>query len=455
MKLALNPKVAGQALVIGLCLLLVTPPVSVLAAEEPEATKQTVALSPKVGKKLMEIQPMVEAKQFAEAARQLEAMKSMKNLTPYEIAQIYNLTAYNYYLQENYRGAIGAYEKVLEQDIPLALRQSSLKTAAQLYFTIEDYDKALVTVQKLIRIIDEPSGDVLMLLGQAYFQAGRYREALTPIKQGIQKYIQQGKRPKENWLLLLRVAYYELQDYNGMVDALLDLLRYYPKDSYLQTLAGAYSELGDTKKQLVITQVLYESGIMTGSQHAINLANLYLMHEIPYNAAEVLETAMNNNEVDPTERNLRLLSQAWYQAREDAKAIPPLERAARLSDDGELYVRLAQSQLNLDRWSDVVDSIAKAMNKGGVKRADQAYIMLGMAHLNMKRLSDAETAFIRAKAADDRSRKAADQWLAFVANERRRKETMEQVMPQGEMRVQDEMLRNIPSDSEDEGGTEE
>ena len=70
-----------------------------------------------------------------------------------------------------------------------------------------------------------------MLLGQAYFQAGRYQEALGPIKEGIDLYKAQGKTPKENWLLLLRVAYYELSDYRGMVSALNELLRYYPKDS--------------------------------------------------------------------------------------------------------------------------------------------------------------------------------------------------------------------------------
>ena len=445
MKVRLNRHALLAPLAAVACLLVAGISTPALA-QEPEATKQTVALSPKVGKKLQELQQLVEGKQYAAAQQGLQGMLSMKNLSGYELAQIYNLTAYNYYLQENYQGAINSYEKVLQQEIPPALRQSSLKTTAQLYFTVENYPMALKRVQELIQIIDSPSADVLMLLGQAYFQAGRYGEALGPIKQGIDLYKAQGKTPKENWLLLLRVAYYELQDYRGMVATLNELLRYYPKDSYMLTLAGAYSELGDTKKQLVITEVLFESGIITGSQHAVNLANLYLMHDIPYRAAEVLEKAMGDNSVDSTERNLRLLSQSWYQAREDKRSIPPLERAANMSGEGELFIRLAQSQLNLDLWDDAIGSINKGLNKGGLKRRDKAYVMLGMAHLNKKRLNDAESAFLKARDAGG-SDKQVRQWLAFVENEKKREETMKQTLPDEVKREQDEMLQNLPDTS--------
>ena len=53
-----------------------------------------------------------------------------------------NLTAYTYYLQEDYQRAIGAYINVIKQpELPDALMQSTLKTLSQLYFTIEDYKR--------------------------------------------------------------------------------------------------------------------------------------------------------------------------------------------------------------------------------------------------------------------------------------------------------------------------
>ena len=142
--------------------------------------------------------------------------------------------------------------------------------------------------------------------------------------------------------------------------------------------------------------------------------------------------------VDANERNLRLLSQAWYQAREDQKAIPPLGRAAKLSDDGELYVRLGQAHINLENWTDASAALQKGINMGGLKRDDTAYVMLGMALFNQKRLEQARRAFQKA-AADNRSKRAANQWIAYVDSEIRRRDVMNEVAPDYKPRERDQM----------------
>jgi len=242
---------------------------------EPKNTKETVAMSQAVYEKLTEIQELVEAKDYASAQRLIDEIKGKKGLTPYELAQIWNITGYSYYLQEDYAQAIRAYDQVIAQpDLPEALMQSTLKTKAQLQFTQEDYEGALLTVRKLMAVVSEPSADVMMLEGQALFQLARYEEALKPIKGAIDMYKEQGQIPKENWLLLLRVIYFEQKDYESMISVVEELIMYYPKDTYLLTLAGIYSELGDTKKQLALTEVLYEKGYLSTSSNITNLANL-------------------------------------------------------------------------------------------------------------------------------------------------------------------------------------
>ncbi len=241
-----------------LSLALVSP---AMAQKEERKTKQTVAMSQKVYEKLQEIQELVEAEDYAGGHRGIQEIldRDTKNrLSPYEKAQMYNLDGYTYYLEEDYVGAIGAYEQVLrEPDLPEALQQSTLKTLAQLHFTVEDYQKALDTVRRLMAVVAEPAADVYMLLGQAHFQMQNYREALGPIQTDIDMFNEQGRTPRENWLLLLRVCYYELEDFPNMIVVLKDLIKYYPKDTYVLTLAGVYSELGDTKKQLVLVEALY------------------------------------------------------------------------------------------------------------------------------------------------------------------------------------------------------
>jgi tetratricopeptide (TPR) repeat protein len=413
------------------------------SAAEGEKTRQTVAMSQPVFEGLQAAQEQIEAKQFAAGLAGLRKLREISDLSSYETAQIWNLTAYAYYLQEDYRKAIGAYGNVLKQaDLPQALVQSTLKTLAQLYFTQEDYKRALSTVDRLIAVLEDPSADIYMLKGQAHFQLEQYRQALVPIKTGIGKYRAQGKDPEENWLLLLRVCYYELHDFDNMLDVLRELIRLYPRERYVTTLAGVYSERGDTAKQLALTEALYEDGRLDNPLHIVNLANLYLVHGLPYKAAQVLERETGSGRVEASERHLRLLSQAWYQAREDEKAIAPLARAAAMSGDGELYVRLAQSYINLDRWQEAAEAVRQGLAKGGVKRVDTANIMLGMALFNQRKLSAAREAFVSASR-DKRSARAAGQWLAYVDSELDRADTLDQKLPEQQRREEDAILKNL------------
>jgi len=404
-------------------------------------TKQTVAMSQQVYEALTEIQELIEAEDTSTALVKIKALQSKKKLSDYESAQIWNITGYAYYLQEDYKNAINAYQQMLKTpELPEALQQSTLKTLAQLHFTVEDYPKALTTVKELMSVVAEPAADVYMLLGQAHFQMQNYEEAIGPIKIAIKMYRDQGRVPRENWLLLLRVCYWELKDFPNMLIVLEELIEAYPKDSYVLTLAGVHSELGDTKKQLALTEALYEKGYIDGKTHAVNLANLYLLHGMPYKAAKTLEKEMAANNVQSDVRNLRLLSQAWYSAREDEKSIPPLQLAAAESEDGELYIRLTQSYLNLEKWKEAADAAKKGIAVGNIKRMDTANIMYGMALFNQKKLEQARRAFQAARK-DNRSKRAADQWIKYVDSEIRRRDTLEQKLPELKARDMDEILK--------------
>ena len=248
-------------LIAVLSILLVSP---VTAQQKNERkTKQTVAMSQPVYEALLEIQELVEVEDIATAHIKIKSLQTgKKKLSPYESAQIWNLSGYAYYLQENYPGAIRSYEKVLQQpELPEALQQSTLKTLAQLHFTVENYQLALDTIKRLMAVVPEPAADVYMLVGQAHFSMNQYDKAIRPIKIAIDMFRDQGRVPRENWLLLLRVCYWELKDFPNMLIVLEELIEAYPKDSYVLTLAGVHSELGDTKKQLALTESLYEKGL--------------------------------------------------------------------------------------------------------------------------------------------------------------------------------------------------
>jgi len=104
MNINLHKIIASAALVATLSLAF---PVATVQAEE---TQQTQALSPKVGNKLLELQTMVQNKNYQAAINQANNVLTWKNLTPYEKVQIYNFMAFANYNAGNTSAAMSAYE---------------------------------------------------------------------------------------------------------------------------------------------------------------------------------------------------------------------------------------------------------------------------------------------------------------------------------------------------------
>ncbi len=145
----------------------------------------------------------------------------------------------------------------------------------------------------------------------------------------------------------------------------------------------------------------------------VTMAQLYLQAEVPYKAATLIEEKMTAGIVPKSEKNYRLLSQAWMLAQEDKKAIPALEAAAKLASHGELDQRLANAYLNVGNYSECAKSANNAIRKGGLKNPDNMQISLGMCLYNLRRYADAKAAF--RKASDTpRSERTAAQWIKVI-----------------------------------------
>ena len=92
---------------------------------------------------------------------------------------------------------------------------------------------------------------------------------------------------------------------------------------------------------MAIVEAMYEQGHLEGKpRQVVNLASLYLMHDVPIKAAELLQVHLDAGDVEKDEKNLKLYSQALSQAKEYEKAIDPLKAAADKTGDGELYLTL-------------------------------------------------------------------------------------------------------------------
>ena len=399
--------------------------------DEPEKkikTRRTPTMRESVYKKLSEAQIAAEEKRLDDALELIQDIGKIKKLNSYERAQMHSFSAFIFYSQENYTASINAYRQVLAQeDLPEALELSTLYTLAQLYLVEEDYESAIEYLNRWFGVANNPNASAYYLLATSYYQLDRFREALAPIIKAIELGEGGGAtlKSRENWYVLLRGLYFELDDYQKFADTLVIMTRLFPKKEYWMQLSSAYGQLELETKQLMTLEFVYRQGMFSRSQEYTNLAQLLMQAEIPFRASVIMEEGLDKGFVESDERNLRLLSQTYVMSQEDAKAIVPLAAAAKISDNGQLYYQLANSQLNLKQDSDAADSARKALQKGGLKRKDQVHMLLGMALYNLDRLENAKSSFRDAQRTDKRSRKVASQWISFINKEQQRLKQLE------------------------------
>ena len=436
-------------------------------------TKKTGAMTEKVAKKLQVAQEAIEAEQLEEGIEILNEILELRRLTDYERAQVNYFFAYVAYLKEDYRGAINYYSKVLqEEEVPEGLLSSARYTIAQLWFQLEEWEKAIRAVDDLLVNSESPRPDLYILKGSALYQLKKYTEMIPVIRAAIdlseqrnpfriqslqgniksvadenrvtydksgeteinyprlvriitiklkedltklsnrERDIEQKKAieesivdldrsvanlaigpTKENWWLLLRAAYFELDDIKNVRVILERLLIEWPKKEYWTQLSAIYGQLHFDDKQISSYRTAYEEGFLVRSNELVQMAQLYLSMEVPYKAAVILQKGVDAGQVDLEVKNWRLLSQAWFLAQDDQMAIAALREAAKLSDDGELDIRLARSLANTANFEGCVNSATTAIGKGDLKRDDESYITLGMCQFEVASYEDSKESF--------------------------------------------------------------
>ena len=400
-------------------------------AAEPEQrkyentkTKKRAAVGQKCGKKLEQVQGELEAERWSQAKSTLNASLASACTSSYEKSQVWNFLAYANYSTNNISGAIKNYKKVLDEPgTDERMKTSVYYSIAQLYFASENYTNAARYLETWMKQSAVVGADAKVLLAQAYYQLNRKREALRFVNEGINEWLSKGKLPKENWWGLQRVIYYENKDYKRVVGVLKKLIKHYPKYSYWRQLGGMYGELNQDINQLVATELGYLAGNMSKERELLSMAYLFIGADAPFLAARVVEKGINDGAIKKTAKNLEFLGQAWQQAQSGNKARAVLEQAANLSGKGTIWARLAGVYLDIGEDKKAVRASRNALNKGGLKRSDLTYMVLGNAQLNLHCYQEAAIAFGKASR-DKRSANYAQRWIDHATKEEERRQQL-------------------------------
>lgn len=434
-------------LFFALILLLLSPAGG--AREKDETTVQG-AIDAKTFDILSAAQEKTTLGEYDAAIALLDSVRDSERLNSYARSQMWNFYAYIHASQEQYRRAIDAYQKLLaEPDAPEGLKLNSKYTLAQLYFQLEDYDAVIDFMERWLVEVEKPTSTAHIMLTQAYFQKGVHDDALRNLEQAVQLEEAAGRKIRENWLQLKVAIYYEKNDLRNVLNGYRELFLLYPRVSYLRQIAGLYGEMVQELRRLTTFDAVYLAGRMSRQSDLLNLAYMYLGQGVPYKAGQIIEAGLEAGRIQSTARNVEVLADAWAQANEYKKAIPALQRAARLSDKGLIYARLAGVYFDAGDFVQAADAAREAARKGGLKREDNNQMLLGMALFNSRRYEDSVQAFRQAKKFR-RSFASARKWEQYTLNEIARLQALEA----GKLRLAEETRRTLEEDESNRDLTE-
>ena len=381
---------------------------------------------------------------WTEARRILtELVNNRSELKSYDRSVVWNYWGYIYFSNEEYDQAMYAYEQLLkEPEATIPLRTSSLLTLAQLNLVKENWDKGIRLILQWMDEVETVTAQSHYLLASAYFQKEDYVRSRSSMEEAIRLAEEEGYRPRENWYVLLAACFNELKD-RKIISAAYSLeqqlgiyeilVNYYPKKIYFLQLGGTYQQMDREEDYMITLKAAFDKDLLDKEGEYLALAQLLLISKNPYWAAQVLVAGQNkkalveNKEtkkeelvpvVKDTEKNLKLLADSWRMAQEIDKAIPVLEKAAKMSKDGDTYILLGNLYLFEDRIEDSIRAIEAGLKKPKVKSRSQAQLVLGQAHFEIENFEEAKKQFrAAARDKDKRIKKTANSWIKYAENE--------------------------------------
>ena len=345
--------------------------------------------------------------QLEEYANVIAAVDSLLVEQPNR-TDLYVLKGTAMYQQKKYREMI----PIIQKGIAIAEEANA--------FRVESLEKAVRETASKYRVrYDRDTTDYITLASLIKLQlqedladtrksSDKYAEIEEAIKSIEADAANLAKGPtRENWWLLLRAAYFELEEMDKVKEILERLVVEWSKKEYWTQLSAFYGQDKQEKEQMAAYQTAYHEGFLEKSSEFVQMAQLYLSVEAPYEAAKLLQKAMDEDKVDKEVKNWKILAQAWFLSGYDEPAIVALREAAKLSDDGELDIRLARSLNNIADYQGCTNSAKTAIQKGDLKRLDESYITLGMCQFEIADFEGAKDAFANAKIdADQRNDQA-------------------------------------------------
>jgi tetratricopeptide (TPR) repeat protein len=384
------------------------------SADKPKGQE----ISRVIAKEMTAAQKALQAGQWAEAVKNLEAAETKPGLNAFDKKTIYDFKGFAYVKLNNLKAAEQAYEAALATGAYTS--EDAAKTTRMLFRLSagnQQYAKA-AEYGKQVADSGAATPDDLAILSQIYFLQKDCKSSGQWADKAIAAARKAGDAPKENLYQFKLQCASDAGDTPGMAAVLVDLIRLTNKTTYWNTLLRIErQDERDDHNTLMLYRVMYDTNSMTAGSDYMEMAQLLGDSALPAEAETVLEKAMNTPGLindQQKERATRLLNSFKSRAEADKKGLPQLDAEAKKNPAGELDVKLGEVYYGVGDYQNAVTAINRGLQKGQVKHLDEGYVYLGRSQVALKNAAEAKKALAGLKTVPSTSPRVLKVWELYA-----------------------------------------
>ncbi|MBK6982380.1 MAG: hypothetical protein IPH30_13365 [Betaproteobacteria bacterium] len=351
------------------------------AVPAPARAADADTVRPEVGKPLQAAEALYKARKHRDALQKVD-----------EADAVSGKTAYENYIIERTRGSIAAaagdhtkaaraFEAVIATGRASGAEQLKLMQAvAGLHYHARDYAKAAQWAQRYQKDGGSDSS-VRTVLIQSYFLLNDCASVSRAVGDG-----DNGRRSSEQELQILANCYSKQKDDSGYVSAIERLVTHYPKKEYWTDLLNRVQRKNgfSSRLSLDVYRLKLETGNLVSANDYLEMAQLSLQAGFPAEAKKVVDRGYSEKALGvgkEAERHQRLRDLVTKTLGESAKARARIENDALEDKSGDALVNVGYSYVMEGAPQKGLAFMERGIKRGGLRRADDAKLLLGVAQL--------------------------------------------------------------------------
>ncbi len=354
----------------------------VALAADPPAQSKGESVRPEVGKPLQAAQQLIKARKYQEAIAKIAEAENAGNKTAYELFLIQQMRGSAAMAAGETETAIRSFEAVIASGRLSPPEQLKIIQAlASMHYGAKNYPKAATWASRYMK---EGGTDPQMrtLLIQAHYLNNDCASVSKLLQGASQGEEQSGRRPGEDELQMIASCYVKQKDNAGYLAALEKLVTYYPKKDYWANLVGKIQRKPgfSDRLSLDVFRLKLATGNLSSTADYMEMTQLALQAGVPAEARKIVEQGFAAGALGTgagAERHGRLRDLVMKTAEAPANG----EAEAAGANDGTALVNNGFNQVAKGQADQGIALMEKGIRIGGLRRAEDAKLHLGIALL--------------------------------------------------------------------------